>query len=90
MLVFLKSKSLKVWEIVDEGPFIPSKKVNGEKVEKQMDEWSDSDKKLISFNHKPMHILFCALTRDQFNKVQQCLNAYEIWHRLEVTYEGTN
>ena len=37
-----------------------------------------------------MHILYCSFCKSQFNKVQQCSNAQEIWKTLEVTYEGTS
>ena len=62
---------------------------NGEKINKPKEEWNDDDRRLVSYNHKHMHILFCAFSRDQFDKMQQYQNAQEIWHALEVTYEGT-
>ena len=68
MMVLLKSESFDVWEIVDEGPFVPTKMVDGRKVEKAKEEWSETEKKLVSFNHKAMLSLFFALSRDQFNK----------------------
>ena len=47
------------------------------------------DKEMVRYN-KAMHILFYALSKAQFNKVQQCSTADEIWTTLEVTYEGTS
>ena len=57
---------------------------------KPKDEWSAHDKEMVRYNNKAMHIIFCALSRTQFNKVQQCSTAHEIWGTLEVTYEGTS
>ena len=37
-----------------------------------------------------MNALFCALERNEFNRVSNCKTAHEIWHILEVTHEGTN
>ena len=90
MMAFLKSESIDVWKIVSEGPFKAQKEVNGVLIDKPIEEWNEYDKRLESYNHKAVHILFCALSRHQFNKVQSCQTAHEIWHTLEVTYEGTS
>src|SRR4051812_43957600 len=45
-------------------------------------------KKLMQTNAKAMNALFCALERNEFNRVSNCKTAYEIWHILEVTHEG--
>ena len=37
-----------------------------------------------------MNALFCALDRNEFNRVSTCETAYDIWHTLEITYEGTS
>src|SRR5436190_8595777 len=47
-------------------------------------------KKLMQTNAKAMNALFCALERNEFNKVSNCQTAHEIWHILEVTHEGTS
>ena len=35
-------------------------------------------------------MLFCALDRNEFNRVSMCQTAYEIWRTLKITHEGTN
>ncbi|KAL4289901.1 hypothetical protein GQ457_14G001410 [Hibiscus cannabinus] len=37
-----------------------------------------------------MHLIFCALSLDEYGRVSSCSNAKEIWDKLEVTHEGTN
>ncbi|KAH9783541.1 hypothetical protein KPL71_009348 [Citrus sinensis] len=37
-----------------------------------------------------MNALFCALDKKEFHIVSSCKSANEIWHKLEVVYEGTN
>ena len=88
MMAFMKLESTNVWDVED-GRYVPTKVVNGEKINKPKEEWNDDDRRLVSYNYKAMQILFCALSKDQFKKVKQCQNAQEIWHTLEVTYEGT-
>ena len=37
-----------------------------------------------------MNALFCALTKEEFNRVSTATSANQIWHTLQVTHEGTN
>ena len=37
-----------------------------------------------------MNDLFCPLDKKEIHKVSGCFNAYKIWKKLEVVYEGTN
>ncbi|KAH9649618.1 hypothetical protein KPL70_026045 [Citrus sinensis] len=37
-----------------------------------------------------MNALFCALDKKEFHRVSSCESANEIWHKLEVVYEGKN
>jgi len=37
-----------------------------------------------------MNALFCALTKEEFNRVSTATSANQIWHILQVIYEGTN
>ena len=50
-------------------PYIPIKTVDGKEVLKPKDERSAHDKEMVRYNNKVMHILFCALSRTQFNRV---------------------
>ncbi|GAV80166.1 UBN2 domain-containing protein, partial [Cephalotus follicularis] len=36
------------------------------------------------------HVIFCALSPSEFNRVSSIDSAKEMWDRLMVTYEGTN
>ncbi|KAH9781640.1 hypothetical protein KPL71_008548 [Citrus sinensis] len=53
-------------------------------------EWNDLEKRKTSLNSKAMNALFCALDKKEFHRVSSCESANEIWHKLEVVYEGTN
>ena len=52
-------------------------------------EWTAHDKEMAKYNNKTLHILFYALSKTHFNKVQRCSTAHEIWRTLEINYEGT-
>ncbi|PKA66215.1 hypothetical protein AXF42_Ash006912 [Apostasia shenzhenica] len=48
------------------------------------------EKKLTQLNAKALNHLQCGLSPSEFNRICTLLTAYEIWSKLEVTYEGTN
>src|SRR5204862_6942554 len=50
---------------------------------------TNDEKKSMQTNAKAMNALFCALERNEFNRVSNCTTAHQIWHILEVTHEGT-
>ena len=81
MRVFLLSLDLNLWNIVENGfqrSYLP------------MNQWNDLEKKTFSLNTRAMNALFCALDKNEFNRVSTCEMAFDIWHILETTYEGTS
>ena len=52
------------------GSYIFVKTVDGKEVLTPKAEWTVDDKDIVKHNNKAMHILFCALSKTQFNKVQ--------------------
>ena len=81
MRVFLISMNLDLWNIVENGFQLPSKPMN---------EWSDLEKKYFSLNAKAMNALFCALNKNEFNRISTCETTFDIWRTLEITHEGTS
>ena len=55
-----------------------------------MSEWNESEKKVFALNAKAMNALFCALDKNEFNRVSICDSAFDIQRTLEVTHEGTS
>ncbi len=37
-----------------------------------------------------MNALFCALDKNEFNRVSTYEMTFDIWHTLEITHEGTS
>ncbi|KAH9778649.1 hypothetical protein KPL71_007414 [Citrus sinensis] len=62
----------------------------GEDIPKSSRDWNEFEKRKASLNSKAMNALFCALDKKEFHRVSSCESANEIWHKLEVVYEGTN
>ncbi|KAH9723798.1 hypothetical protein KPL70_007263 [Citrus sinensis] len=91
MRIYLQALDYEIWEIVCDGPFMPLiKNEVGEDIPKPSREWNELEKRKASLNSKAMNALFCALDKKEFHRVSSCESANEIWHKLEVVYEGTN
>ncbi|KAG8645564.1 hypothetical protein MANES_10G076205v8 [Manihot esculenta] len=90
MYYFLKSEGVDLWDIVENGPFFPTRFIDGNQEQKPKSEWSELEKRRVALNDKAIHILFCALSRSEYNKVCMKSIAKEIWDALVVTHEGTN
>ncbi|KAH9763962.1 Integrase catalytic domain-containing protein [Citrus sinensis] len=91
MRIYLQTLDYEIWEIVNDGPFMPlTKNEVGEDIPKPSRDWNEFEKRKASLNSKAMNALFCALDKKEFHRVSSCESANEIWHKLEVVYEGTN
>ncbi|GAV67103.1 UBN2 domain-containing protein [Cephalotus follicularis] len=90
MTIFIQSLDYQLWNIITNGPEIPTKIVYGQRVLKLNNEYNDHDYKLLQLNAKAKHVIFCALSPSEFNRVSYLDSAKEIWDRLMVTYEATN
>ena len=91
MRICLQVLDYEIWEVVCDGPFMPlTKNEVGEDIPKPSREWNELEKRKVSLNSKAMNVLFCALDKKEFYRVFSCESANEIWHKLDVVYEGTN
>ena len=81
MRVFLLSLDLNLWHIVENRFEMSSLPMN---------QWNDLEKKTFSLNTKAMNVLFCALDKNEFNRVSLCETTFDIWRTLEITHEGTS
>lgn len=90
MKIYLQSIDYCLWEVVQNSPFVPTKTVDGKTVPKEPKEWSDDNKNNLSLNARAINILYCALDKDEFNRISSCKSAQSIWHTVEVGHEGTN
>ncbi|GAV75786.1 LOW QUALITY PROTEIN: UBN2 domain-containing protein [Cephalotus follicularis] len=89
MTIFLQSLDYKLWHIIINGPRIPIRKIEGVESIKPENEYNDNDFRILQLNSKSKHVLFCAMQMN-FNRISSCDTTKEMWHLLEVTYEGTN
>ncbi|XP_057996488.1 uncharacterized protein LOC131175832 [Hevea brasiliensis] len=68
MYYFLKSEGVDLWDVVENGPFTPTKIVDSVHIAKPKGEWSEQEKRRVALNDKAIHDLLCALSRSENNK----------------------
>ena len=69
MTWFLQSINLDLWDVIEDGPHIPSKLENGVMVPKLKHEWDELNRKKVQLNVKSVLILHCAIDRNEFNRI---------------------
>jgi len=90
MKIFVESIDRGIWDVIENGPFIPKIEKDNVFVENPWSQWTESESKKAKFDCIAKNIITSALNSDEFFKVSQCASAKEMWDILEVTHEGTN
>ncbi|XP_049406067.1 uncharacterized protein LOC125869654 [Solanum stenotomum] len=75
---YINAKDTELWDVVLDGPYIPTR-----------EEYNETDKKKIEKNYKPKKILVCGIGSDEYNKISACETTKEIWDCLKTSHEGT-
>ncbi|GAV86809.1 DUF4219 domain-containing protein, partial [Cephalotus follicularis] len=69
MTIFIQSLDYQLWNIISYGMENPTKIVDGQNVPKLQSEFDEHDYKLLQLNAKAKHVIFCALSASEFNRV---------------------
>jgi len=71
--IYLQSLNYKLWNIVEASYIKPTT---------NYDAWSEEQKKSVNLDAKAMNALFCALKKEEFNRVSTAESANKIWQIL--------
>ena len=86
MRIYSQVLDYEIWEIVNDGPFMPTtKNEEGEEIPKPSSKWNESETRKMSLNSKAMNALFCALDKKEFHRVLGCENAYEGTNQVKAS-----
>ena len=89
MTWYLESLDLEVWKTILFGYTFPTKDVDEGKIRKTLEEYNEEENRKFQLNSRAIYILVCAMDRNEYNRINQCKTAKEIWRILEITHEGT-
>ena len=103
MRLFIESTSLDMWEIIENGDYMPTVEQLVPQVVIDLEqpppvvvrtiprnEWTDQHKTKVQMNAKTKYLLICALSKSKYDKIISWDSVKEIWSRLKVLYEGTD
>ena len=82
MQVFLESQDKGILDATLNGPYVPTKNVEGETVLKPFTEWTAGENRKAQYDVKARNIIASALTIDEFFRISQCKSAKEMWDVL--------
>ena len=85
--LFIKSKSLDIWQVIELGD---NQILSTDGGQKSVNAMTKEEKEKIQFNDTAKLYLICALSRKEYDKVSGCSTAKQIWDTLAVAHEGTS
>ena len=101
MRLFIESTSIDMWEIIENGDYIPTIEQPVPQVVIDLDQpppivvitiprnqWIDQHKAKVQMNAKTKYLLTCALSKSEYDKIISCDSAKEIWDILQVLHKG--
>ena len=81
---------MEIWKTILCGYTFPTKVVDGNKIQKPLEEYDKEENKEFQLNSRAIYILVYDIDRTEYNRIFQCKTAKEVWRILEITHEGTN
>ena len=82
MMIFIKAIEIALWKMVIDGYTPIENPVGLVQIAEQ--------EKLENLNAKATYILYCGLSKTEFNRISNCTTTKEIWTLLGITHEGTS
>ena len=77
MRIFPQDQDREIQKCIINGPYIPTKVVDGVKVKKEEEEFDREDDRLYTLNLTAMNLLFNALNGNEFNRIMTCATTKE-------------
>jgi len=87
--ILIEARDSNIWEAIEVGPFIPTKVVGNETIEKPREKWNGDERRKVQYNLKAKSIITSALGMNEYFRVSNCKIAKEMWDTLQVTHEAT-
>ncbi|XP_031264437.1 uncharacterized protein LOC116122767 [Pistacia vera] len=88
MRLHIRSIDDNLWNIVEQGNFVPMNNSTG--LAKEEEHYTAEDENKLSLNDKALNILFCPLDSIEFIRVLACETAKDAWEILQTSHEGTS
>ncbi|GAV68028.1 hypothetical protein CFOL_v3_11531 [Cephalotus follicularis] len=85
MSTFIQSLDYDLWDIIVFGLELPKEYISKPRIK-----YNEKEKEMLKLNAKAKHIIFCALSSNEFDRISSCESTKEIWDKLEDFHEEKN
>jgi len=81
-----------MWSVVESGNFVPMTTTTATtpSVVEPQAEWLKEENEKVVLNFKAQLFLTCALSREEYDRVEECTTAKEICEALKIHHKGTS
>ncbi|XP_075099419.1 uncharacterized protein LOC142176202 [Nicotiana tabacum] len=88
---FIMVENSELWDVICDGPYIPTKNVGDLPLTmpKTRKEYTDADRKVVKKSFCAKNILVCGIRPNEYDRIYACETAKEIWEALQTAHEGT-
>ena len=69
MRIFIQESNYNLWNIIVNGPHIPTPTLNNLVTLKLKNDWDENDRRITQLNAKAINALYCALSISGFNRI---------------------
>ncbi|GAV61604.1 hypothetical protein CFOL_v3_05131 [Cephalotus follicularis] len=85
MSTFIQSIDYDLWDMIVFGLELSRDYISNPRIK-----FNEKEKEMLKLNAKAKHIIFCALSSNEFDRISSCESAKEIWDMLENFHEEKN
>ncbi|KAG5035008.1 hypothetical protein JHK87_009918 [Glycine soja] len=85
MIAYFESIHIDLWDVVENGNYIP---YDDELNEIPRSLWMEEQKLIFLLNSKALNVMMCTLLEEKYTKVHSFRSAKKMWDTLVITYEG--
>ena len=82
MEFYLDSGTINLWDVILDGWTHPMTKEGDKEIFKAVKDWTKEQKEANTKNRKAITVLLSYILREEYNEVQRCDSAKDIWETL--------
>ena len=85
MISYFESIHIDLWDMVENGDYVP---YDDQLNELSRGQWTEEQNLRFLINSKTQNVMLCALSEEECTKVHNFRSAKQMWDILAITYKG--
>ena len=87
MKIFIESIDQRIWDSIENGPYIPKFKKDNPFIAKPLSKWTNDECKMVQLDRSAQNIIASALDTNEFFRISKCKTAKDMWDTLKAAHE---